>query len=63
MNPWTNGGSYGADNNTEVVGTVHFRRILTSVELVQDVRMMDPVWLDVRINVEDDVTVPSPGHF
>ena len=27
MNPWASGGSCGADNNTEVVGIVHFRRI------------------------------------
>ena len=31
------------------MGTVHFRRILTLVELVED--------------VEEDVTVPSPDHF
>ena len=32
MNPWANRASYGADNNTEVVGIVHFRRILTLTE-------------------------------
>ena len=36
MNPWASGGSCGgscgADNNTEVVGNVHFRRTLTLTE-------------------------------
>ena len=32
MNPWASGGRYGAYNNTEVVGIVHFRRILTLTE-------------------------------
>ena len=36
MNPRANRASFGADNNTDVVGIVHFRRISTLVEDVED---------------------------